>query len=89
MNQNPTKRRETTVGLVINFLEELRNARHPEKLKKKEAKPWHPNLRQKITMDFKAYIVYLRFGSLTEPGPKWHSFREISETTGVKLKTAF
>ena len=40
-------------------------------------------------MDFKAYIVYLRFGSLTEPGPKWHSYREISEMTGVKLKSVF
>ena len=30
-NQNPTKRRETTVGLVIDFLEELRRAKHPEK----------------------------------------------------------
>ena len=33
MNQNPTKRRETNLGLVIDFLEELRNARHPEKVK--------------------------------------------------------
>jgi len=40
-------------------------------------------------MDFNAYVVYLRFGSLTEPGPKWHSYREISEMTGVKLKSAF
>ena len=89
MNQNPTKRRETTVGMVIDFLEELRRAKHPEKEKKKEAKPWHPNLRQKVTMDFKAYVVYLRHGSLTEPGPKWHTFKKISEMTGVRLKTAF
>ena len=58
-------------------------------MKKKEAKPWHPNLRQKITMDFKAYVVYLRYGSLTEAGPKWHTFKKISEMTGVRLKTAF
>jgi hypothetical protein len=27
--------------MVIDFLEELRRAKHPEKEKKKEAKPWH------------------------------------------------
>ena len=42
MNQNPTKRRETTVGMVIDFLEELRRAKHPEKEKKKEVKPCIP-----------------------------------------------
>ena len=89
LNQNPTKRRETTVGLVIDFLEELRRAKHPEKEKKKEANLWHPNLRQKVTMNFKAYVVYLRHGSLTEPGPKWHTFKKISEMTGLSFKTAF
>jgi transposase len=32
-------------------------------------------------------VVFLRYGSLTEPGPPWHTFRRISEITGIKLMT--
>ena len=73
---------------MIEFLEELRMIRHREKEEKKEAKPWKPKLRHDHSHDVKAYVVFLRYGSLTEPGPKWHTFSRIREITGVKINTA-
>ena len=35
----------------------------------------------------KQFILYLRYNKLNEPGPKWHTYRQISEITGVKLNS--
>jgi hypothetical protein len=35
----------------------------------------------------KQFVVYLRYNKLNEPGPKWHTYRQISEITGVKLNS--
>ena len=85
LNPNPSKRREATVGMMIGFLEELRRIMHPEKVVQKEVKSWKPKLQHDHHNDVKAYVVFLRYGSLTEPGPKWHTFRRIAEITGIKL----
>lgn len=73
---------------MIQFLEELRKAKHPEK-EKKQQKERRPILKNYYNLDIKAYVVFLRYGSLTEPGPKWHTFKRIGEIAGMKTITAF
>ena len=46
-------------------------------------------MRRYHSQDIKAYVIYLRYASLTKPGPKWHTFREISQIAGVKLTSAY
>ena len=46
-------------------MEELRRIKHPEKEEKKVAKPWKTKLRHDHSHDVKAYVVFLRYGSLT------------------------
>ena len=73
---------------MIQFLEELRKAKHPEK-EKKQPKEQRPILKNYYNLDIKAYVVFLRYGLLTEPGPKWHTFKRIGEIAGMKTITAF
>ena len=36
----------------------------------------------------KAYVVFLRYGSLTEPGKGWHTYKQINDLTGVNRNSA-
>jgi transposase len=89
LNTNPTKRREANVGQMIQFLEHLREARHDKPKAEKLKKPWNPKLRHFYNMDLKAYVVFLRYGQISEPGPNWHTCKRISEIAGLKQATAF
>ena len=79
------KRFEARVGTMIEFLEHLRESKHPLKEEKKELKPYQPKLQQYHTHDIKAYVVYLRHKSLTDDSSVWHTYRETSQLAGVKL----
>ena len=65
---------------MIEFLEQLRESKHPPKVGKKP-----PKLQQYHTQDIKAYVVYLRHKSLTDDSSVWHTYRETSQLAGVKL----
>ena len=50
---------------MIRFLEQLRQARHPENVEAKPKKAWKPIFKQKISGDMKYFIVYLPYNKLT------------------------
>ena len=70
---------------MIEFLEQLRESKHPPKVGKKPPKPYSPKLQQYLTQEIKAYVVYLRHKSLTDDSSVWHTYRETSQLAGVKL----
>ena len=72
---------------MIRFLEQLRQTRHPENIEEKPKKLWKPTFMQNISVDMKLFVVYLRYNKLNEPGPKWHTYKKISEIAGVKLNS--
>jgi hypothetical protein len=46
-------------------------------------------MRTTYSNDTKAFVVYLRFGSLTQDGPPQHSMAQIRDLTGVKLVSCY
>ena len=59
------------------------------KEEKKEPKTKKPVLLRTYSQDFKAYIVYLRYGSLKEPGPRCHIYNQIKEIAGIRQTRAY
>ena len=74
---------------MIDFLEHLRNMKHPVKDVQKVDKPQKFRLRRSHTLDMQAYVIFLRYGSLTEPNKVQHTFKRIKDITGVKAPTAY
>lgn len=75
---------------MIEFLEALRAAKHPENPKKRNPKQRRPAFKVFHTVEMKAFVVWLRFGSLTaECKPALRKMREIFRITGVKLSSQF
>ena len=52
-------------------------------------KPPHFKTRTTYSNQTKAFVVYLRFGSLTAEGPPQHSMAQIRDITGVKLVSCY
>ena len=65
--QRETKKRRINeeVPQIIAFLEALRAANHPENPKKRNPKQRRPAFKVLHTVEMKAFVVWLRFGSLT------------------------
>jgi hypothetical protein len=55
--------------------------------KRRASKPWKPRLVRDHTMDMMAFVIYLRFNSITEEKVIARSRKEIFEITGVKPNT--
>ena len=66
---NPAKRREHDISHLIEYLEGVRGAKEARSRKRR---PHHIKMRTTYSNDTKAFVVYLRFGSLTEKGPAQH-----------------
>lgn len=73
------------MSLLLEFLEATRAARHDKK--PRQRKPRKPKLKQHISSDLKAYVVFLRHGSLTEEDTPKNTFRQINQLTGIKITT--
>jgi hypothetical protein len=59
---NPAKRREHDISHLIEFLESARRAKDS---RPRKVKAHHFKMRTTYSNDTKAFVVYLRFGSLT------------------------
>ena len=76
------------ISNVMQFLEALHNDMHPQAVKRapKERKLTFITY---ITKEMKSFIVWLRFGSLTEEGEPLRTLQEISNLTGIKRSSVF
>ncbi len=83
---NPAKRREHDISHLIEFLESARGAKDS---RPRKVKAHHFKMRTTYSNDTKAFVVYLRFGSLTQDGPPQHSMAQIRDLTGVKLVSCY
>ena len=82
------KYNEKRVGQVIDYLEKLRDDKHPVKEQLKVTKKNRIPLTKNATVEMQKLVVFLRYGSYTEIGPKRMTWRRISEITGVNKVTA-
>ena len=74
---------------MIAFLEALHAAKHPEK-PKREKKRKIPKFMVNHSLEMKAFVVWLRYGTLSEEvRPPLRTFREIFQITGVKINSQF
>lgn len=79
--QPPVKIKEEIIGQMLEFLEKARSSKQPAK-KERQLKPKKPPpIFKDINAEMQSFIVYLRYGSLVEPGPPVRSFKDISEIT--------
>lgn len=83
---NPSKRRELDIGQLIDFLESVRSDK-PKKLR--QLKPYKLKLRKSYPLDLKAFVIYLRFGTLTNDCPPIRTMEQVRDITGVKLKSCY
>lgn len=70
----PGKQKELMVGRMIAYLEKAREQKHPPKQEPKPKKLKRPSVFRDINLEMQSFIVYLRFESVTEPGPVKRSF---------------
>lgn len=82
---NPKRRRENDVSYLIQYLDQIRDARHDKKERKR--KEYRIHFRKNLTVEQKAYIVYLRYGSLTDDSNPIRTHREVGEITGIKVNS--
>ena len=68
---------------MVEYLEDLRQQKHPQKQEMKLRKVKRPPLFKNINLEMQSFIVCLRYGSLKEPGDIKMSFKAISEITKV------
>jgi len=74
---------------MIAFLEALHAAKHPEK-PKKEKKRRVPKFMVYHTLEMKAFVVWLRYGTLSEEvQPALRTYSQIFKITGVKISSQF
>jgi hypothetical protein len=74
---------------MIAFLEALHAAKHPEK-PKREKKRRIPKFMVHHSLEMKAFVVWLRYGTLSEVvEPLLRTFRQIFQITGVKFNSQF
>ena len=74
---------------MIAFLEALHVAKHPDNPKKD--KKWRASkFKVYHSLEMKAFVVRLRYGSLSEVvEPPLRTFRQIFHVTGVKINSQF
>lgn len=70
---------------MLKFLEGLGTVNMPKPAK--ASKPWRPRLQRRHGLDMTAFVIFLRFGSLTEERVICRSREEIFRLTGVKPDT--
>ena len=74
---------------MIAFLEALHAAKHPEK-PKKEKKRRTPKFMVYHSLEMKALVVWLRYGTLSEEvQPALRTYSQIFKITGVKISSQF
>ena len=74
---------------MIAFLEALHAAKHPEK-PKKEKKRRVPKFMVYHSLEMKAFVVWLRYGTLSEEvQPPLRTYSQIFKITGVKISSQF
>ena len=74
---------------MIAFLEALHAAKHPDNPKKGK-KRRAPKFKVYHSLEMKAFVVWLRYGSLSEEvRPPLRTYSQIFQITGVKIKSQF
>ena len=74
---------------MIAFLEALHAAKHPDN-PKKDIKRRAPKFKVYHSLEMKAFVVWLRYGSLTEEvEPPLRTYNQIFQVTGVKINSQF
>ena len=74
---------------MIAFLEALHEAKHPDK-PKKEKKRRAPKFMVYHSLEMKAFVVWLRYGTLSEEvQPTLRTYSQIFHITGVKISSQF
>ena len=89
--ENKSKRRLLNVDekQLTDFLQQLHDEKYPKK-PKRIRKQLFPKFMVSHRVETRMYVVYLRFGSLTEEcHPPLRTHRRIFEITGVKPSTQF
>ena len=74
---------------MIAFLEALHEAKHPDK-PKREKKRRAPKIMFYHSLEMKAFVVWLRYGTLSEEvQPTLRTYSQIFHITGVKISSQF
>ena len=72
---------------MIAFLEALHAAKHPD-IPKKDKKRRELKFKVYHSLEMKAFVVWLRYGSLSEEvRPPLRTYSQIFQITGVKIKS--
>ena len=85
--QNPTRRRENDISYLISYLNDIRDARHDRRERKPKRERFQ--LLRHFTLEQRSYVVYLRFGSLTDDSNPIRTYREVSERSGIRISSCF
>lgn len=74
---------------MIAFLEALHASKHPDN-PKRQMKRRIPKFKVYHTLEMKAFVVWLRYGTLSEEiEPPLRTFHQIFQITGVKVNSQF
>ena len=74
---------------MIDYLEHLRESKHPVKQEQKRPIAKLKPLFKNNSVEMQKLIVFLRYGSTTEVLPKQRTWREIQEMKGVRKVASY
>ena len=83
--KNPAKRRENDISYLINYLESIRDQRHDKKERRRREKPL--KFINIVPNHIRGFVIFLRYGTITEPKEPVMTYKEVSKITGVKQQT--
>ena len=87
LRESKKRRVNEEVPQMIAFLEALHVAKHPD-IKKRKKKENRMVFKNYHSLEMKAFVVWLRYGSLAEVcEPPLRTFKEIFRITGVKVNS--
>ena len=85
MTRSSKRRHKNSLAQLLDYLESERASRHPPVPKK--SKHEKVTIYRHHSLEKVAWVIYLRFGSLTDDAQVMHTLHEIRKFTGIALST--